>query len=69
MNNLLPVAITVGVIAQRVGEPIHRIEYVIRARNLQPVERAGNCRVFSEADVDFIAAELRRIDAEKWVFS
>ena len=25
----------------------------------------NNCRVFSDADVDFIAAEVRRIDAEK----
>ena len=56
---------TVGEIARRIGEPIHRVEYVIRTRNLQPRGRAGNCRVFTDDDVAYIAAELRRIDAEK----
>ncbi len=27
---------TVGRIAQRLNEPIHRVEYVIRTRNIQP---------------------------------
>ena len=56
---------TVGEIARRLRESIHRIEYVIRARKIQPSGWAGNARVFTEADVDRIASELRRIDAEK----
>jgi hypothetical protein len=56
---------TVGEIARRLGEPLHRVEYIIRARNIQPSGRAGNCRVFTDADVAYIAAQLRRIDAEK----
>ncbi len=50
---------TVGEIARRLGEPVHRVEYVIRARGLKPVAWAGHARVFAEADVDRIAAELR----------
>jgi hypothetical protein len=56
---------TIGIIAERLGEPLHRIEYIIRSRNIQPSGRAGNARVFTEADIDRIDAELRRIDAEK----
>jgi len=65
MTERVPVAPTVGEIARRLAVPIHRVEYVIRTRNLAPVSRAGNCRVFSEADVAFIGAQIRRIDAER----
>ncbi len=54
---------TVGEIARRLGESLHRIEYVIRSRNIQPVSRAGHVRIFAEADVAHIADELRLIDA------
>lgn len=54
---------TVGEIAKRLGEPLHRVEYLIRARDIQPAGRAGNARVFSDVDVDFIASELARIDS------
>ena len=50
---------TVGVIAHELGVPLHRVEYIIRARGIAPVGRAGNARVFSDADVQRIAAELR----------
>ena len=58
---------TVGEIARRLSQPLHRVEYIIRARDLRPVGRAGNARVFSEADVDFIRSELRRIDEDRCV--
>ncbi len=56
---------TVGEIARRLAVSIHRIEYIIRTRNIQPSGWAGNARIFTEVDVDRIASELRRIDAEK----
>lgn len=65
MPTATPSAPTVGVIARRLGVPLHRVEYVIRSRDIQPASVAGNARVFTEADVDFIASELRRIDAER----
>lgn len=52
--------LTVGEIARLVDEPLHRIEYIIRARNIQPIHRAGNARVFSSTDLDRIRAELNR---------
>jgi DNA-binding transcriptional MerR regulator len=63
--DVTPRANTIGTIAARLGCPIHRVEYVIRSRHLKPAERAGNLRIFSEADVDYIRHELGRIDAER----
>ena len=56
---------TVGEIARRLGESLHRIEYVIRSRNIRPAGRAGHVRIFAEAEVAHIADELRRIDARQ----
>ena len=56
---------TVGAIAERLGKPLHRIEYIIRARKIQPTGVAGNVRVFSESDVERISRELNRIDDER----
>jgi hypothetical protein len=56
---------TIGEIARRLDQPIHRIEYMIRARRILPCGWAGNARVFPEDAVDAIAAELQRIDAAK----
>ncbi|MCH8808192.1 MAG: hypothetical protein IH986_19180 [Planctomycetes bacterium] len=56
---------TVGEIARRLNKPLHRVEYIIDARRIRPEGRAGNARVFSEAAVERIASELRRIDEER----
>jgi hypothetical protein len=59
------IAPTVGEIAKRLAEPLHRVEYVIRSRCIQPATRAGNVRIFTEPDVALIAHELRLIDARQ----
>jgi hypothetical protein len=53
---------TVGEIARRLGYPVHRVEYIIRSRQIHAAGRAGICRVFAEGDVARIAAELASID-------
>jgi len=58
-------ALTVGTIALRLGQPLHKIEYIIASRNLQPTVWAGHARVFSESDLQFIAGVLRRIAADR----
>jgi DNA-binding transcriptional MerR regulator len=55
---------TVGEIARRLDVPIHKVEYLIRAREIQPKGWAGNARVFSETDVDRIAGELQQFSAD-----
>lgn len=57
--------LTVGEIARRLEEPIHRIEYVIHTRKIHPCAWAGNLRIFTKADVEQIAGELRRIETAK----
>lgn len=56
---------TVGEIARRLGEPIHKVEYIIRSRDIQPTGWAGNARLFTELDIERIGNELRRIAADR----
>lgn len=65
MSEILPVFPTFGKIARRLGVPVHRVEYVLRARRILPAGRAGNAYLYSKADVDQTASELRRIQSEK----
>jgi hypothetical protein len=65
MSISTPTMPTVGEIARRLAEPVHRIEYILRTRNIRPAGIAGNSRVYAEADVERIAAELQGIDARK----
>ena len=65
MPQLISSLPTVGEIARRLGVPLHRVEYVIRSRNLHPCGLAGHARVFTEADVGHIAGELRRMDEDR----
>jgi len=51
-------ALTIGVIAKVLDCPIHKIEYLIRARDIKAVERAGNLRVFSPDVLDVLKKEL-----------
>jgi hypothetical protein len=56
---------TVGEIARRLGQPVHRVEYVLRSRRIPPAGKAGNCRVFAEEDVDRVRSALAAIDRRK----
>ncbi|MFL5330871.1 MAG: hypothetical protein ACJ8C4_18395 [Gemmataceae bacterium] len=56
-----PAMPTVGEIAQLHRVPVHRIEYLIRARRIEPCGWAGNARVFDQKTIDYIAEELQRM--------
>jgi hypothetical protein len=47
-------------IAKRLSVELHRIEYLIASRGW-----AGRCRIFSDESVEFLAAELRKIETER----
>lgn len=53
-------ALTMGILAQRLGVPIHRIQYLVRSRNIRPVERAGKLRIFDEKAIETLEQELKR---------
>ena len=56
---------TVARIAEHLDLARHRVEYVIDSRGITPIGRAGIARVFDRRDVDLIAHELRRIEADR----
>ena len=57
--------LTVGEIARRLGQPVHRIEYIILSRKIQPAGWAGHAGVFADSDLGRIAGELRRIAEDR----
>ena len=54
MANLL----TLGMVAQNLNVPEHRIHYLFRARKIQDVQKVGGRRMFTNKDVKRIAAAL-----------
>ena len=60
-----PIIHSVGTLAQLFRVPIHRIQYVIRSRGIEPAGIAGNVRLFDEAAAKRIASELQRIEDDK----
>jgi hypothetical protein len=57
-------ALTIGAIARELGEPIHRVDYAVRTRGIEPEAIAGNIRVFPPEAVERIAEVLRQIDRQ-----
>ena len=56
---------TVARIAEHLEVARHRVEYVIDSRCIAPIGRAGIARVFDRREVNLIAHELRRIEADR----
>ena len=53
---------TTGVIATRLGFPLHRVDYVIKMRGIEHTGKAGTARVYSDEQVELIERELRGIE-------
>lgn len=58
MSQDVPVALTIGEVARQLQVPLHSAEYLVRSRGIQPVARAGNARLFSEAHVRLLRSVL-----------
>ncbi|MCA9125095.1 MAG: hypothetical protein KDB11_33195 [Planctomycetales bacterium] len=56
---------SLGEISRRLDVPIHRVEYVIRTRHIEPTLIAGGRHFYSEASVQRIGSEIKRIDEER----
>ncbi|MGA2093104.1 MAG: hypothetical protein ABSH16_06825 [Sedimentisphaerales bacterium] len=50
--------LTPGRIAAILNCPLHQVLYLLRARCITPIGRAGHLRVFDEKTVDVIRSEL-----------
>jgi hypothetical protein len=56
---------TIGSIAKHAGEPIHRIAYAIKTRQIRSSGMAGNAHVYNDEQVEEIAAALREMDGNR----
>jgi len=62
----VPRLVTVGVIAEELGERLHRVEHLLRTRpHLAPAARAGSLRLYRRSVIAVVAEELRAIDAAR----
>ena len=60
---------TVGEIARGSGHPLHRVEYLIRARGIPFAGRAGRLRLFDADAVKRIVDELARGESSRPVLA
>lgn len=66
MSELIPRLITVGVIANELHTPLHRVLRVLATRpHIQPAARAGNLRLYDRRAVAMVRHELNAIDARR----
>jgi len=60
MKTKIKKSLTIGELSRRLGCPAHRLDYFLRTRGVEPVERAGRFRVYDESVLDLLRAELGR---------
>ena len=66
MQDDAPKLITVGVIADRLGESVDRVARILRTRpHIKPRAFAGNVRLFDHSAIAQVRYELNRIDAHR----
>ena len=56
---------TISVMAAELGQPVERVDYVIRTRGIREIARAGQTRLFSADEVARVRHELNAIDARR----
>lgn len=66
MPKTIPKLITVGVIAERLNVPIHRVHHVLSTRpHIQPAAVAGKTRLYSSVAIAQVRYQLTVIDARR----
>lgn len=62
----VPNAVTAGRIAQRLGEPLHRVTHVLNTRShIRPAARAGRLRLYRLDAIAQVRHELNAMDARR----
>lgn len=64
-RNHAPPLPTVGWIAAALGVPVHRVNYILRTRRIEPTATAGGTRLFDQAAVARVRHEINRLDARR----
>jgi hypothetical protein len=65
MVNHIPQLRTPGVIADELGEPLTRVLYVLRNRDIKPIGRAGTLRLYDHEAVVLVRSELDAINSRR----
>jgi len=64
--HVVPRLITPGVMAAELGEPLHRVLYILRTREyIRPAARAGVLRLYESTAIAQVRAALNGIDARR----
>lgn len=66
-KNRITRLLTVGEIAARLGQPIHRVSYAIKSRGIRPAAKAGQLRVFSTECIAQVQDALDEADDRREV--
>ena len=61
-----PQLLTPGRLAERVKQPLSRVQYILRTReHIKPFARAGALRLYAESAVALIQEELQAIRSQR----
>ena len=58
---------TLGRMAEEIGQPIHRVDYVVRTRGIPATAKAGRLRLYGRAAVAAVREEIHRMDRQQGV--
>ncbi len=57
---------TPGVLAELLGVPLHRVDYILRTRrHIHPAARAGRLRLYDNEALAMLRHELNAIDSHR----
>ncbi len=66
MKTPLPTLRTPGVLAADLGEPLHRVLYLLRTRqHIRPSARAGRLRLYGREAIQLLRVELDQLSRNK----
>lgn len=54
-----PEFLTVGELAEKLDCPIHKVQYLLTTRRIDPIRRVGGYRIFSPEVVERLKPEIR----------
>jgi len=52
---------TISDLARRFQQPVHRITYIVKSREIMPCGVAGSTRLFGSAAIEAVELELERL--------
>jgi hypothetical protein len=65
MPTTAPPGRTIGQIAQDLGVPLHRVEFAIRSRGIEPSQRIARWRLWDDAGFERVKSTLARIESDR----